>query len=102
MKILIVSPKFPDTFWSFKHVLKFIGKKTVFPPLGLLTMAAILPKKWEKRLVDLNTDKLSNENIIWADYVFIGAMYVQTKTVEEVLKEHELVIHGFKRLAISE
>ena len=73
MKILIVSPIFTDSFWSFKYVLKFIRKKAVFPPLGLLTMAAMLPEKWEKRLVDMNTDKLSNKDIIWADYVFIGA-----------------------------
>lgn len=86
MKILIVSPVFPDSFWSFKYVLKFIRKKAVFPPLGLLTMAAMLPKKWEKRLVDMNTDRLSNKDIIWADYVFIGAMYVQIKSVEEVIE----------------
>ena len=86
MKILIVSPLFPDSFWSFKHVMKFIRKKTVFPPLGLLTMAAMLPKQWEKRLLDMNTDKLSNEDIIWADYVFIGAMYVQLKSADEIIE----------------
>ena len=87
MKILIVSPMFPDTFWSFKHVLKFIGKKAVFPPLGLLTVAAMLPHEWEKRLVDMNTDILSNENFLWADYVFIGAMHVQTKSVENIIEK---------------
>ena len=54
MKILLVYPEFPDTFWSFKHALKFIQKKAGAPPLGLLTVAAMLPSEWEKRLVDLN------------------------------------------------
>ena len=54
MKILLVYPEFPDTFWSFKHALKFIRKKAGSPPLGLLTVAAMLPAEWEKRLVDLN------------------------------------------------
>ena len=67
MKILIVSPLFPNTFWSFKYVMKFVRKKAVFPPLGLLTVAALLPEKWEKRLVDMNIKKISNKAIIWAD-----------------------------------
>ena len=54
MKILLVYPEFPDTFWSFKHALKFVQKKAGAPPLGLLTVAAMLPSEWEKRLVDLN------------------------------------------------
>ena len=48
MKILFVYPKYPDTFWSFKHVLWFISKKAAFPPLGLLTVAAMLPNEWER------------------------------------------------------
>ena len=86
MKILIVSPLFPNTFWSFKYVMKFVRKKAVFPPLGLLTVAALLPEKWEKRLVDMNIKKLSNKDIIWADYVFIGAMHIQSKSVEETIE----------------
>ena len=86
MKILIVSPMSPDTFWSFKYVMKFIRKKAVFPPLGLLTVAAMLPEKWKKRFVDMNTHKLSNKDIIWVDYVFIGAMHIQLKSVEEVIE----------------
>ena len=54
MNILLVYPEFPDTFWSFKHALRFIRKKAGSPPLGLLTVAAMLPATWEKRLVDLN------------------------------------------------
>ena len=54
MNVLLVYPEFPDTFWSFKHALKFIRKRALSPPLGLLTVAALLPEAWHKRLVDLN------------------------------------------------
>ncbi|MBN1668585.1 MAG: B12-binding domain-containing radical SAM protein, partial [Anaerolineales bacterium] len=77
MKILLVYPEFPDTFWSFKHALRFIHKKAASPPLGLLTVAAMLPAEWEKRLVDLNVTNLTPKDLAWADYVFISAMIVQ-------------------------
>ena len=85
MKILLVYPQYPDTFWSFKHALKFISKKSAFPPLGLLTVAAMLPEEWEKRLVDMNVNTLSNADIQWADYVFIGAMVIQRDSATEVI-----------------
>ncbi|KAF0221037.1 MAG: radical SAM domain-containing [Geobacteraceae bacterium] len=85
MKILFVYPEYPDTFWSFRHALKFIGKKASFPPLGLLTVAAMLPKEWEKRLVDMNVQPLSDRELTWADYVFISAMTVQRESVNDVL-----------------
>ncbi len=77
MKILLVYPEFPDTFWSFKHALKFVQKKAGAPPLGLLTVAAMLPSEWEKRLVDLNVTGITDEDLAWTDYVFISAMVVQ-------------------------
>lgn len=77
MKSLLLYPEFPDTFWSFKHALKFIRKGASVPPLGLLTVAAMLPGGWEKRLVDLNVRRLSAKDIAWADIVFIGAMAAQ-------------------------
>jgi len=77
MKILLVYPEFPDTFWSFKHALRFIHKKAGSPPLGLLTVAAMLPAEWEKRLVDLNVTGLTSADLAWADYVFVSAMIVQ-------------------------
>jgi radical SAM superfamily enzyme YgiQ (UPF0313 family) len=77
MKILLVYPEFPDTFWSFKHALKFVRKKAGAPPLGLLTVAAMLPAEWEKRLVDLNVTDLNPKDLAWADYVFVSAMIVQ-------------------------
>ena len=77
MKILLVYPEFPDTFWSFKHALRFVRKKAGAPPLGLLTVAAMLPAEWEKRLVDLNATNLTPKDLAWADYIFISAMIVQ-------------------------
>jgi radical SAM superfamily enzyme YgiQ (UPF0313 family) len=86
VKILLVYPEFPDTFWSFKHALKFIHKKAGAPPLGLLTVAAMLPAEWEKRLVDLNVTELTDEYLAWADFVFVSAMIVQRKSAQEVIE----------------
>jgi radical SAM superfamily enzyme YgiQ (UPF0313 family) len=85
MKILLVYPRYPDTFWSFRYALKFLSKKASFPPLGLLTVAAMLPGEWEKRLVDLNVTTLDNVDIKWADYVFLSAMVVQKDSAMEVI-----------------
>ncbi len=86
MKILLVYPQSPDTFWSFKHALKFISKKADLPPLGLLTVAAMLPQEWEKKLVDTNVTDLNDEDLKWADYVFISAMVVQKDSVKEIIR----------------
>ncbi len=98
MKILLVYPEFPPTYWSFKHALKFISKKAAFPPLGLVTVAAMLPPGWERRLVDLNIEKLKQEDLEWADYVFISAMSIQRKSVEEVVamcrQYHKKIVAG--------
>lgn len=80
MNILLIYPEFPDTFWSFKHALKFVHKKSAFPPLGLLTVAAMIPKEWNKRLIDMNTDKLRQKDLEWADYAFISGMIVQKES----------------------
>ena len=85
MKILLVYPQYPDTFWSFKHALKIVSKKASFPPLGLLTIAAMLPNEWEKKLVDMNVTTLTDEDLEWADYVFISAMVVQQDSVREII-----------------
>ena len=76
MRILLVYPEFPNTFWSFKHALKFVSKQASLPPLGLLTVAAMLPPAWEKRLVDMNVATLNDRDLAWADLVFISAMVV--------------------------
>ena len=86
MNILMVYPMYPDTFWSFKHALKFVSKKASFPPLGLLTVAAMLPKDWYKKLIDMNANQLMDDDILWADIVFISAMSVQSESANEVIK----------------
>jgi len=86
MNILMVSPEFPDTFWSFKHALSFVRKKASNPPLGLVTVAPMLPESWAKRLVDLNIEPLRDSDIRWADMVLISAMSVQRNSAEEIIK----------------
>jgi radical SAM superfamily enzyme YgiQ (UPF0313 family) len=85
MKILLVYPCYPDTFWSFRHALKFIGRKASFPPLGLLTVAAMLPLPWDKKLVDMNVEILKDEDLRWADYIFISAMTIQRNSARELV-----------------
>jgi radical SAM superfamily enzyme YgiQ (UPF0313 family) len=85
MNILLVYPEFPDTFWSFKHALKFIRKRASMPPLGLLTVAALLPVEWRKRLVDVNVTRLTDADLVWADYVFISAMTVQRESARQII-----------------
>jgi radical SAM superfamily enzyme YgiQ (UPF0313 family) len=86
LNILLVYPQFPDTFWSFKHALKFVSKKASFPPLGLLTVASMLPENWEKKLVDTNVEMLTDAHLKWADYIFLSAMAVQRESAESVIK----------------
>ena len=87
MKILMVYPQYRDTFWSFQYALKMISKKAAYPPLGLLTVAAMLPGDWEKKLIDMNVTKLTDKVILWADYVFISAMQIQSNSVKEVIRQ---------------
>ncbi len=98
MKILLVSPQTPDTFWSFKHVLRFVSKRASFPPLGLLTVAAMLPAEWDLRLVDLNVKRLKDADLRWADLVMISAMIVHKNSVRNIVarcREHgKAVIAG--------
>jgi len=85
MKILMVYPMYPNTFWSFKYALKFISKKASFPPLGLLTVASLLPEEWDIKLIDLNIEELNDKDILWSDYVFISAMSVQSESADEII-----------------
>jgi len=86
MKVLLVYPEFPDTYWSFRHALQFEGKGSAFPPLGLLTVSALLPAEWERRLVDMNVRRLEEADIEWADIVFASAMIVQKDSLEHVVR----------------
>ena len=85
MNILLVYPEMPDTFWSMKHMMRVIGKKSSYPPLGLLTISQLLPPHWNKKLIDLNVSRLRQEDILWADYVFLSAMNVQEESAKEVI-----------------
>lgn len=86
LKILLINPEVPNTFWSLKSALKFVSKKALLPPLGLLTVAAMLPESFEKKLIDMNTVTLRDRHIKWADYVFVSAMVIQKTSVNEVVK----------------
>jgi radical SAM superfamily enzyme YgiQ (UPF0313 family) len=86
MKVLLINPEFPDTYWSFRHALPFEGKRSAFPPLGLLTVSALLPPSWERRLVDLNVQSLKTPDIDWADMVFATAMLVQKDSLKQVVQ----------------
>lgn len=86
MNILLVYPEHPETFWSFKYALRFISKKSALPPLGLLTLASLLPKDWNRKLVDLNVSALRDRDLQWADYVFISAMSVQRNSARRVIE----------------
>jgi radical SAM superfamily enzyme YgiQ (UPF0313 family) len=94
MNALLIYPQFPDTFWSFKHVLKFIGKRAAQPPLGLITVAALLPKSWKLRLVDTNVERLLERDLKWADVVLLSAMLSQQDSLVEIVERCRA--HGLK------
>ena len=98
MKILLVNPEFPDTYWSFRHALPFEGKRSAFPPLGLLTVSSMLPPEWDRKLVDMDVRRLSNSDIEWADIVFVTAMLVQKDTLRKVVQRCKAM---GKRVAIG-
>jgi radical SAM superfamily enzyme YgiQ (UPF0313 family) len=105
MNALLIYPEFPETFWSFKHALKFIRKKAAVPPLGLLTLAAIMPKEWGKRLVDTNVEKLTDRDLTWADYAFVGGMTLQRDSARAIIskcKEAQLSVVAGGPLFTSE
>ncbi|MBT4497598.1 MAG: B12-binding domain-containing radical SAM protein [Gemmatimonadetes bacterium] len=85
MNALLVYPEFPDTFWSFKHALKFIHRKAVLPPLGLATVASMLPDDWSLRLIDVNVQALTPEDLEWADCALVSAMVVQRDSAREII-----------------
>ncbi len=85
MNVLLIYPEFPDTFWSFKHALNFVRKRAASPPLGLLTVAAMLPSDWSLRLVDANVTRLTEIDLAWADYAFISGMAVQRESARQII-----------------
>jgi radical SAM superfamily enzyme YgiQ (UPF0313 family) len=81
-----VYPEFPETFWSFKHALKFLGKQASQPPLGLMTVAALLPGNWKKRLVDMNVERLRDRDLAWADIVMLSGMHIQRESLAAIVE----------------
>lgn len=91
MNILLVEPRTPETFWSLRHALRFVGKRAANPPLGLLTMAGMLPREWSCRLVDQNTRELSDDDLRWADHVLVSAMEIHRDGVVELARRCQAV-----------
>ena len=85
MRALLVNPAFPDSYWSGRFALRFARRRSLLPPLGLITVAALLPKSWSLRLVDLDTESLSDADLKWADVVMLTGMLVQRPSLHEVL-----------------
>lgn len=86
MNALLIYPQFPETFWSFKHALKFLGKRAAQPPLGLMTVAALLPREWNKRLVDTNVERLRDRDLKWADVVLLSGMLIQQESLADIVE----------------
>jgi radical SAM superfamily enzyme YgiQ (UPF0313 family) len=87
VRVLLVYPKFPLTFWSFDKVLELVNRKALLPPLGLLTVAALLPQDWEIRIVDRNAQEVTDEDWAWADMVMLSAMLVQKPDFVHVIRQ---------------
>ena len=85
-KVLLVYPEMPPTYWSFRYAMPFIGKRAAFPPLGLLTVAAMLPEDFEVTLVDMNASPLTPEAVSAADLVLTSSMIVQRESLAEVIR----------------
>jgi radical SAM superfamily enzyme YgiQ (UPF0313 family) len=86
MNALMIYPEFPDTYWSFKHALKFLGKRAAQPPLGLMTVAALLPGNWKKRLVDTNVERLLDRDLAWADVALVSGMHIQRDSLAAIVE----------------
>ena len=85
MNSLLIYPEWPDTYWSFKHALPFEGKRSAYPPLGLLTVASMLPKHWQKKLVDTNVRPLTDADLEWADVALLSGMLVHKQDLLAIL-----------------
>jgi radical SAM superfamily enzyme YgiQ (UPF0313 family) len=87
MRVLLVYPQFPTTYGGFQHSLGIIGKRATLPPLGLISVAALLPPDWDLRLVDMNVRSLGDDDMRWADVVLTGGMLVQEPSMHQIIEE---------------
>jgi radical SAM superfamily enzyme YgiQ (UPF0313 family) len=98
MRVLLINPEFPGSFWSLQESCNLMGRKTLMPPLGLLTLAALLPGDWELRLVDLNAQQLRADDWEWAELVMLSGMIVQREGLLHLIREaklrHKTVVVG--------
>ena len=85
IKVLMIWPRFPPSFWGFGGVMDLIPEETIHPPLGLLTLAALCPKNWNLRLVDRSFEPLLDSDILWADLVMVSGMHVQRDDIHQTL-----------------
>lgn len=85
MNALLIRPKDPVTFWSFDEAMKMLGKKTAFPPLGLLTVAGMMPNDFNLRVADMNVRGLTDQDLLWADVVLTSSMIIHWNSLEEVI-----------------
>jgi radical SAM superfamily enzyme YgiQ (UPF0313 family) len=86
MNALLIYPTFPDTYWGFRHALSFQGKRAAQPPLGLMTVAALLPTSWRKRLVDCNVEPLKERDLAWADVALVSGMHIQRQQLIAIVE----------------
>ena len=87
MRALLIYPKFRESYWSFEKVMELIGRRSMMPPLGLITVAAILPQDWEFRLRDRNIETVSEEDWDWAEIVLFSGMLVQKADMHAAIRE---------------
>jgi radical SAM superfamily enzyme YgiQ (UPF0313 family) len=87
MNVLFLYPRVPNNFWSMQDLVKIMGHKVSYPPLGLMTIAPLLPVTWNKRLIDVNVKMYTKKDLLWADLIFISAMNVQTPFVYPIIKD---------------
>jgi len=85
MNVLLIYPEWPNSYWSFKYALPFEGKRSAYPPLGLLTIAPLLPAHWKKRLVDINVRPLADADLAWADVAFLSGMLIHRQDLLAIL-----------------
>ena len=98
MRVLLIYPVFPQTFWSYDKILELVDRQVLLPPLGMLTVAAILPQEWEFKLVDRNIREVSQAEWEWAELIIFSAMIVQKsdllEQIQEAKKRNKLVAVG--------
>jgi radical SAM superfamily enzyme YgiQ (UPF0313 family) len=90
MNVLLIYPRFPKSFWSFEKTIELLGRKAMLPPLGLVTVAAILPQEWNYKLVDINVREVTEAEWDWAEMVICSAMIVQKEDLLAKIQEAKL------------